>query len=121
MTPKAYENIEIVPSTTVAGNIRDFTQSYKIKFYPKANDLPEKIALYIYLDSKDKSYAKRSVYFSSAEQLKELIFNLTKAYFYFRDKKTEPINREQFRLINLADFVKKLEEHQRNIWRGNTY
>ncbi len=118
---KVYEKEIITPLTTVAGNISDFKQQYEIKFYPKADDLPSKIALYIYLTREDKQYAKRSIYFSSETHLKQLILDLTKAYFYFRDKKNTPINKEQFRLINLTDFLKRLEDNQRNIWRTNSY
>ncbi len=119
---KVYEREIVTNLTTVAGNISDFKQQYEIKFYPKADDLPDKIALYIYLTRADKQFAKRSIYFSSAEQLKELIFNLTKSYFYFRDKKNPLVaNREQFRLVNLDDFLVSLKGNQRNIWKQGTY
>ena len=45
---KVYEKEILTPLTTVAGNIADFKQQYEIKFYPKADDLPEKVALYIF-------------------------------------------------------------------------
>ena len=114
-----YEKETIIESTTVAGNIRDFVQSYKIKFYPKVKDLPEKIALYIYLDSNDKSFAKRSLFFSSAEQLKDLIFNLTKSYFYFMDKKNKPVNRELWRKANVDNFAYELRKKQLEHWKNN--
>ncbi len=115
-----YEKEEIVETTTVAGNIRDFTQSYKILFYPQAKDLPSKIALYIYLDSADKSFAKRSIYFSSTEQLKTLIFDLTKAYFYFRDKKNKPIQQEIWRTANIDNFLYELRKRQMKLWAEGT-
>ena len=119
---KVYEKEILTKLVTVAGNISDFKQQYEIKFYPKADDLPQKVALYIYLTSEEKQFAKRSIYFSSAEQLKRLIFDLTSAYFYFRDKKVTPINtREQFRLTNLDDFLIKLKANQLNIWKEGTY
>ncbi len=119
---KVYEKEILTKLVTVAGNISDYKQQYEIKLYPKADDLPQKVALYIYLTSEEKQFAKRSIYFSSAEQLKRLIFDLTSAYFYFRDKKVTPINtREQFRLTNLDDFLIKLKANQLNIWKEGTY
>ncbi len=125
MTKKVYEKEIVVPITTVAGNIRDFKQQYEIKFYPKADDLPPKIALYIYLVKEDKQYAKRSVYFSAEAQLKQLIFDLTKAYFYFRDKKKTnlPIQMpiEELRKDSLDNFLVKLRTNQLDVWRESTY
>ncbi len=122
---KVYESIVLTDFTTVAGNIRDLIQGYSIKYYPKHNDLIEKLALCIHLKKPDTPEEKqpmpRYLFISSESQLKELIFNLTKSYFYFRDKKTTPISRENFRLINLSDFTKQLEEHQRKVWREETY
>ena len=60
-----YQRDIIISKTTVAGNIRDYNQSYEVFYYPKAGDLPDKIAMYIYLEGKEKTYAKRSMYFSS--------------------------------------------------------
>ena len=116
---KAYKRETLIPITTVAGNISDFKQQYEIKFYPKADDLPDKIALYIYLTKQDKQFAKRSIYFSSVEQLKTLIFDLTQAYFFFRDKKITPaVNRETFRNIDLNTFLKDLSKKQLSVWSG---
>jgi hypothetical protein len=113
-----YDKECIVPNKTVAGNIKDFKQQYEIFYYPKADDLPDKIALYIYLKGDDMQYAKRSIYFSSHEQLKEMIFDLTKAYFYFKDKRITPaISRDEFRIININDFMDKLRKIQLNFWR----
>ena len=115
---KAYKKELLIPQTTVAGNIRDFKQSYEIFYYPKTDDLPDKIALYIHLiNSEEKQYAKRSLYFSSIEQLKTLIYDLSQAYFYFRDKRIEPdINLPDFRLINLDNFLYNLRKKILNIW-----
>ena len=118
-----YDKIILTNLTTVAGNIRDFKQQYEIKFYPKADDLPAKIALYIYLTKEEKQFAKRSVYFSSAEQLKRLILDLTEAYFYFKDKKIIklpiPMPIEELRKDDLNDFLIKLKLNQLNIWKEN--
>ena len=118
---KAYEKIILTNNTTVAGNIKDFTQSYKIQFYPETKDLPSKIALYIYLDSAEKSFAKRSVYFSSTEQLRVLITDLTQAYFYFLDKRNKDIAipREEFRNIRLDNFLFELRKKQLRKWSEN--
>ena len=115
-----YEKEIIVPSTAVAGNIKDYKQTYEIKFYPETAELKSKIALYIYLESGEATkYAKRSIYFSSTEQLRELIFNLTKAYFYFRDKRVEPkIPREEFRILDLDNLLYKLRKKQIDIWKN---
>ena len=107
-----YEKEILTSTTTVAGNIRDHIQSYDIKYYPKAKDLPDKVALYIYLGE----YAKRSVYFSSTEQLKTLIFDLTKAYFYFLDKRNKPVQRELWRNANVDNFAYELRKRQLGIW-----
>jgi len=116
---KAYKKEILIDRTTVAGNIQDFSQSYHIVYYPKAENLPDKIALYINLiNSEGKEYAKRSLYFSSTEQLRTLIYDLAQAYFYFRDKRVVPdINLPDFRLIHLDDFLYKLRKKQTDIWR----
>lgn len=92
----AYNKETIVSEKTVAGNIRDFRQLYDIVYYPRQDDLPEKIAMYIYLRKKDEEkednakMANRSLFFSSKEQLKDLIVELSKAYLFFVEKKIKP-------------------------------
>ena len=112
-----YEKIILTSSTTVAGNIKDHRQSYDIKYYPKANDLIDKVALYIYLG---EEFAKRSVYFSSTEQLKTLVYDLTQAYFYFLDKRKKElaIPREEFRRIRLDNFLYELRKKQLKNWKN---
>ena len=114
-----YEKEVIIKETVVAGNISDFNQSYEGFFYPKVKDLPSKFALYIHLTGQDGiKKAKRSLYFSSHEQLKELIFNLTKAYFFFRDKRIKPdIPVHTFRTMSLTKFLVELRINQFNNWK----
>jgi len=109
----------IIAETTIAGNISDFNQSYEGFFYPAVKDLPSKFALYIHLTGSDGiKKAKRSLYFSSHEQLKDLIINLTKAYFFFRDKRFKPdIPVERFRTISLEIFLADLKTKQLDVWR----
>ena len=112
------EKISLTGEQIVAGNIRDFQQLYEIFYYPPERSLPMKIALYIYLASKDKQYAKRSIYFSSIEQLKELIINLTKSYFYFMDNKINPvIPKGEYNLIMLSDLLEHIRKKQLEEWR----
>ncbi len=114
-----YQKEIIIEETTVAGNIKDLTQSYEGFFYPEAREFPSKFALYIHLTGEDGiKKARRSLYFSSHEQLKTLIFELTKAYFFFRDKRIKPdIPIESFRTISLASFVNELKNKQLSIWK----
>ena len=116
----SYKKEVIINETTVAGNISDFNQSYEGFFYPEAKDLPSKFTLYIHLTGEDGiKKAKRSLYFSSHEQLKNMIFELAKAYFYFRDKRIKPVigTQEEFRIINLNIFLSELKTRQLNIWK----
>lgn len=112
----SYDKEILVPSTTVAGNIKDHNQSYEIVYYPRANDLIDKVALYIFLGDRK---AIRSVYFSSLEQLKTLIQDLTKSYFYFVDKRivVPDSAKEEFRMVKLSDFLKEIRDKQLNLWR----
>jgi len=115
----AYIKKVLIPRKTVAGNIKDFNQLYEVFYYPKVNDLPDKIALYIYLSSHNKEYAKRSIYFSSYKQLEEFILDMITSYFRFRDIKIQPsIPLEQFRLISLQSFLDKADKRVRGIWNG---
>jgi len=120
---KLYNMQMITDLTTVAGNSRDFQQIYKIGYYPKSVDLPQKIVLSIYevpakLKEQNIMPKPRSLYFSSIEQLKTLILNLTKSYFFFLDKKTDPvIPISEFRLLQLDTFVKDLIKTQKENWR----
>lgn len=114
-----YEKQILIPKRTVAGNIRDYKQQYEIFYYPKAGDLLDKVAIYIYLVG-NKQFAKRSIYFSSHEQLKDYILDLIDVYFKFRDKRIKPIiPLLEFRKISLQSFIEKLETRQRAIW-GNS-
>jgi len=92
MEKKVYNKEILTEFITVAGNISDAQQGYKLVYYPKSLDLPPKIALFTFLVPPELAKQgimpkPRSLYFSSVEQLKTLIFNLTKAYFFFKDKK----------------------------------
>ena len=115
----SYEKEIIIPLTTVAGNIKDFKQSYEVMYYLKTKEYTDKMTLYIYLIGEgEKKYAKRSIYFSSHEQLRQLIFDLTKAYFYFRDKRIKPaIPVSEFRLISLSSFLEHIGIKQKEQWR----
>ena len=118
----AYKKDILTPKTTVAGNIRDFKQSYEIFYYPTADDLPDKVAMYIYLMNEEKQYAKRSIFFSSHQQLRELIIDLIKAYFFFRDKKIKPvIPLSEFRKISLSSFLEEISTKLRYIWGGGKW
>ena len=117
---QTFEKELIVPSKTVAGNITNFKQSYEIFYYPKTENYTDKIAFYIYLLSEEKKYAKRSIYFSNFEQLGELIQDLTKAYFYFRDKRLKPvIPLIDFRKLSLSSFLEHLSINQNKVWGKN--
>ncbi|KKK90272.1 hypothetical protein LCGC14_2724730, partial [marine sediment metagenome] len=87
----SYEKETIIEFTTVAGNIRDLIQGYDIKYYPKHNDLIDKVAFRVHLKKPDtpddKQPMPRYLFIEHHKQLRQLIFDLTKAYFYFRDKK----------------------------------
>ena len=115
----SYEKEIIIQETTVAGNISDFNQGYEGFFYPEVKDLPSKFALYIHLTGEDGiKKARRSIYFSSVEQLRNLIIDLTQAYFYFRDKRIKSVKPiEEFRLISLNSFLEELRDKQLNKWR----
>lgn len=116
----AYTKEIIIPKKTVSGNIRDFKQQYEVFYYPKIDDLIDKVAVYIYLTNGEKQYAKRSLFFSSRQQLEECIFDLIKVYFYFRDKRIQPaILISDFRKISLNSFLEKIEQRQRAIWCNN--
>ena len=123
MIDRVYVMEVLTEMTVVAGNARDFQQIYKIGYYPRSVNLPEKIVLSIYevpptLKKQGITPKPRSLYFSSIEQLKTLIFDLTNSYFFFKEKKTNPvIPISSFRLIQLNDFVKDLVKNQKDIWR----
>ena len=114
------DKIDLTGEEVVAGNIKDFQQLYQIFYYPKERSLVDKIALYIYLGNNYKKYAKRSIYFSSIEQLKKLIINLMKAYFYFIDKRIIPdIPVSEFRRIKLDELLRELRTEQMGVWQNN--
>jgi len=115
-----YKKEIIIPSTTVAGNIKDFKQSYEIYYYPQDQDLPSKIALYINLiDKEGLKKARRSLYFSSHAQLRQLIIDLTKAYFHLLDERTNPMDRIIWRKAILTDFLQEIGKKQLGIWGQN--
>ena len=126
---QTYEKETIVEFTTVAGNIRNLIQGYDIKYYPKHNDLIDKVAFRVHLKKPntpdDKQPMPRYLFIEHHEQLRQLIFDLTTAYFYFRDQKKItlpiPIPLEQLRQERLVDFLIKLKNNQLNIWREGTY
>ena len=122
MRQSKYPSEVIVPFVTVAGNIRDLKQGYSVKYYPKSDDLVEKLALCVHLKKpntpEEKQPMPRYLFFSSVEQLKILITDLIQSYLYFLDKKTTPVvPREQFRLILLNSLLTELKEKQLNFWR----
>lgn len=113
-----YKKEIIIPPTTVAGNLKDFKQSYEIYYYPKDSDLPDKIAFYINLiDREGQRKARRSLFFSSHAQIRQLIIDLTKSYFYLLDQRTEPMDRIIWRKVVLIDFLEEIQKKQLNIWR----
>jgi hypothetical protein len=107
----------------VAGNISDHQQCYDIKYYPQEGKLIDKVAVYFILKPKNNisdynKYAKRSTYFSSLEQLKNFIINLTKAYFYLLERRNIPdIEIARYRMIMLNSFMDELRRKQTDEWQ----
>lgn len=111
------EKIGLTGEKVVAGNIKDFQQIYQLFYYPKERSLPDKVAFYIYLANNKKLYAKRSIYFSSLEQLKTLAKDIIKAYFYFLDKRVVPdIEVSRYRKLMLEALLQELRREQVNVW-----
>ena len=116
-----YEKETIVEFTTVEGNIRDLIQGYDIKYYPKHNDLKDKVAFRVHLKKPntpdDKQPMPRYLFIEHHEQLRQIIFDLTKAYFFFRDKRIKPeIPLPAFRLISLSSFLEHIGTRQKEQW-----
>ena len=117
-----YEKETIIEFTKVAGNIRDLIQGYDIKYYPKHNDLQDKIAFRVHLKKpntpEDKQPMPRYLFIEHHEQLRQIIFDLTKAYFFFRSKRIKPVIPEsEFRLISLSSFLEHISIRQKAEWR----
>jgi DNA mismatch repair ATPase MutL len=89
------ESINITKEEIVLGNISQLNQTYQLKYYPKHENLCDKVALYLYLKPKNEDatvrYAKRSIYFSELLQFREFIRDCVKAYFHWLDKRINPI------------------------------
>lgn len=112
------EKIDLTGEKVVAGNIKDFQQIYQVFYYPKERTLPDKIAMYIYLASNFDKKAKRSIFFSSLEQLKGLIIDLTKCYFYFNDKRNIPdIEVSKYRQLMLENLLAEIRTRQIGEWK----
>lgn len=117
-----YDKETIIEFTTVAGNIRNLIQGYDIKYYPKHNDLKDKVAFRVHLKKPDtpddKQPMPRYLFIEHHEQLRQLIFDLTKAYFFFREKRVKPvIPQNEFRLISLSSFLEHISIRQKEQWR----
>lgn len=118
------EKINLTEETKVNGNITHYDQSYKIVYYPEERTLKEtlrsKISLYIDLKSihSSKKEPSRSIYFYNLEQLKGLITDLIKAYFFFNDKINIPdIEIAKYRQIKLNSFLDELRAKQLGEWK----
>ena len=112
------EKLSLTGEQIVAGNIKDFKQIYEIFYYSKENKLVDKIALYIFLANKEKRYARRSIYFSSLPQLRHLIKDLVKSYFYFLDNRIQPaIPRNEYRIMMLGGLLDELKLMQIEEWK----
>lgn len=117
------DKIDLTGEQVVAGNISDFQQSYQIFYYPKERSLVDKIAMYIYLNPNQitgkKQYAKRSIYFSSINQLKGMIINLMQSYFYLINQRIIPeIPISEFRKIKLNELLSELRTRQLELWQN---
>ena len=113
-----YERMSIVDKRTVAGNIRDFRQTYELFYYSRVDDLPDKVALYLYLEQEGKEFAKRSLYFSSVEQLKDLVSDLVRAYCLFVEKRNSPdVSLSVYRLVVLDQLLSHVRRRQLGVWR----
>ena len=110
------EKIEKSVLKTVATDLNNYLQQYELLYYPATQKHPtDKIALYIYLKSRGGSmkYAKRSVFFKSPDQLRELISELTKAWIYQRKQRMKNANISGVRdktMIGIHYLLKELRE-----------
>lgn len=120
--PKAYETVTLTPSKSVAGNLRDYSQSYTIVLMPRSKDLCDKIVLYIDWDRAGRQYPTRSLYFSSEEQLKGLIKDLSIAYHTLCEKRANSqIPLAQFRLLKLKNLNKEIQETVMKNWSNGQH
>jgi len=110
----------LIAENNVAGGLYDLEQIYTINFLKKDNNHSDKIELAIKLkkNGEDK-YAYRSLRFSSLTQLKRFIFDLTNAYFYFLQQKTE-MKDPQTKSHIMMDFLKELKDNQINAFKNSS-
>jgi hypothetical protein len=72
----------------VSGGLNDLEQRYRINYLEREEGYPDKVEIAIFLTGKDKNYCYRSLRFSSENQLKEFIKDLSQAYLLFQIKRT---------------------------------
>lgn len=114
---KNFKITNIVYDVYVAGNLRDYDQSYTIQHLTKYHDLCNKVILYINWKHPEKEFALRSMYFSSTEQLKDLIVSLVKAWFMMMENRIKTqLPKSQFRLFKLNELFKSIKQSLSQDW-----
>ena len=96
----------------IGGNLQTLNQVYKVNYMPyeviEGKEYNDKIELAILFEKDEaKDYAYRSIRFESLPQLKSIIINLIKAYFFFARQKKE-ITMENYRYKKVK-FIKDVE------------
>jgi hypothetical protein len=96
----------------IQGNLQTINQVYKVNYMPyeviEGKEYNDKIELAIMFDTKSYNEAAyRSIRFESLPQLKSIIINLIKAYFFFARQKKE-ITMENYRFKKVK-FIKDIE------------
>lgn len=96
------------------GNLKQYTQIYKINYMPKEKELSPKVELAVIMSKGDGTLDKEysSIRFVSLPQIKSIIIGLIKSYFFF-GKQIKEINTAnyQYRLNKFwSDVLKALKQ-----------
>jgi len=95
----------LIAEKPVLGGLNDLEQRYRINYLEREEKYVDKLELAIFLIGKEKEYCYRSLRFSSENQLREFIKDLSSAYLMFQIKRTpKDILSEQL----IKDYISQL-------------
>jgi len=97
----------------VEGNLKSTKQVYRFNFIPQFENLPAKLEMSVcMLNNQYDKQEYRSIRFNQPEQIKQLLFDVAKSYYFFA-KQIKDINPENVN-YKLTKLVKEMLESIKN-------
>ena len=111
--PITSQKFYIIPEKEVKGNLHKYQQKYSFAYLPRSNQLSEKLVLNVISD------VSNSLRFENEIQFIEFLEDSVFSYITFLELKRNPQFREDFRMSQLDNIIRKISDKCYDEWKNS--